>query len=275
VRPLLITRGLCGFLYLFPNYWALKYISLSDDTTLSFLNPLVTAVFARLFLKEAYSTKQACAALCSLFGVILIARPPFLFAYRATDKMDALNDSGSHRVTPTLRLIAVGAALLSVLGMSMAQISMRAIGKRAHPMHMMNYFSLWCVLAAGPGMIISSTEPVFPRRWEAGCLLILMSIFGFLAQILLTMGLQRETAARGSMGVYVQVIFAAVLEFAFFGTVPSPLTIVGAGVIIACAMYVVLSKRPQDDVMKVREPVIEEGSPGRQQPDESQSLLSS
>ncbi|EIW77919.1 integral membrane protein DUF6 [Coniophora puteana RWD-64-598 SS2] len=273
LRVLLTARGMFGLLFLFPNYWALKYLSLSDDTSLSFLSPLVTAVFARLFLKEAYSKKQACAALCSLFGVILVARPPFLFDRLGAGRIHASSNLIDGDIPSAQRFIAVGAALLSVLGGSMAQISMRAIGKRAHPMHMMNYFSLWCVLTAGPGMALFEIEPVFPRQWQSICMLVMMSVFGFLAQILLTMGLQRETAARGSMGVYVQVIFAAVFELIFFGTVPSPLTVAGGVIIIACAVCVVLSKQPQKEVATVREPVVEEGSVPRQQSDESQRLL--
>jgi hypothetical protein len=42
-------------------------------------------------------------------------------------------------------------------------------------------------------------------------MLIMIGIFGFFAQILLTMGLQRETAGRGTMAVYTQVRF--ILEF--------------------------------------------------------------
>lgn len=36
-------------------------------------------------------------------------------------------------------------------------------------------------------------------------MLLMIGIFGFMAQVLLTMGLQRETAGRGTMAVYVQV----------------------------------------------------------------------
>ena len=54
------------------------------------------------------------------------------------------------------------------------------------------------------------------------------------------MGLQRETAARGSMGVYLQVIFAGILERIFFKTVPSLLSMVGAVIIMASAIYVVV-----------------------------------
>lgn len=54
------------------------------------------------------------------------------------------------------------------------------------------------------------------------------------------MGYQRETAARGSMGQYMQLLFAGTLEYIFFDTVPSTLSIIGAAIIMASAIYVIV-----------------------------------
>ncbi|KAI6021008.1 hypothetical protein EDC04DRAFT_2734844, partial [Pisolithus marmoratus] len=63
----------------------------------------------------------------------------------------------------------------------------------------------------------------------------------------LTMGLQRETAARGTIGVYVQVIFAGVLDvfFFLFKTVPTLLSFPRTGIIMTCVIYIVLAKQKQ------------------------------
>lgn len=41
VRLLLVARGFVGFFGLFPGYYALRYLSLSDATVLSFLAPVL------------------------------------------------------------------------------------------------------------------------------------------------------------------------------------------------------------------------------------------
>jgi hypothetical protein len=46
---------------------------------------------------------------------------------------------------------------------------------------------------------------VLPTQIEWVFLFVLIGIFGFVAQVLLTLGLQRETAGRGTMAIYVQV----------------------------------------------------------------------
>ena len=48
-------------------------------------------------------------------------------------------------------------------------------------------------------------QVVFPTRWDWLAMLLMIGIFGFCAQVLLTLGLQRETVGRGTMAVYVQV----------------------------------------------------------------------
>ena len=55
-------------------------------------------------------------------------------------------------------------------------------------------------------MVIMKTPFIIPSRSDWFVLLILMGIFGFCAQVLMTMGLQRETAGRASMALYTQVM---------------------------------------------------------------------
>lgn len=56
-----------------------------------------------------------------------------------------------------------------------------------------------------PRMIIFKDSFIVPTRILWLALLVMIGIFGFLAQALLTMGLQRETAGRGAMAMYIQV----------------------------------------------------------------------
>ena len=94
-------------------------------------------------------------------------------------------------------------------------------------------------------------------------LLGLIGLFGLGAQITLTVGLQRETASRGSLANYVQVriffnvtvsslynpftqlsllrvkiLYAIVLQRIFFHVYPSFLSLVGAGLILGCVVYI-------------------------------------
>jgi drug/metabolite transporter (DMT)-like permease len=240
VRKLLVIRGVTGFFGLCGLYLSLQYLSVADATVLTFLTPLSTAVAGCLLLKEGYSVTQAVAGVCSLLGVVLIARPPFLF-----NSMPAAMPVGHHllETTPAQRMLAVGASMMGVVGGTGAYTSIRAIGKRAHPMHVMTFFSLWCTIIASLGMVVFNIPVVYPRSWRWSLLLFMVGVYGFAAQTLLTLGLQRETVSRGSTGVYFQMLFAVVLERLILGVVPSLLSVLGAAIIMSSALCVVLTKR--------------------------------
>ncbi|KAG1748151.1 hypothetical protein EDB19DRAFT_1872592 [Suillus lakei] len=240
VRTLLVIRGISGFLGLCGLYLSLQYLSVADATVLTFLTPLTTAVAGCVLLKEGYSVTQAIAGVFSLIGVVLIARPPFLF-----NSMPAAIPDVYYlpETTPAQRLVAVGASMIGVVGATGAYTSIRAIGKRAHPMHVMTFFSLCCTIMSSLGMVVFNIPVVYPRSWRWALLLLMVGGFGFVAQTLLTLGLQRETVSRGSTGVYIQILFAVVLERLIFGVVPSLLSVLGAAIIMSSALYVVLTKR--------------------------------
>ncbi|KAJ7471884.1 hypothetical protein FB451DRAFT_1090009 [Mycena latifolia] len=240
VRTLLIFRGVTGFIGLNGTYFSLQYLSLSDVTVLSFLVPICTAISGSFFLKETFTRREAVAGLCSLFGVVLIARPDFLFG--------AL--PGSSPVEEKHRMLAIGIALCGVVGTTGAMTSIRAIGQRAHPMHLLSFFSLQSVIAGSILMAIMQEPIVIPTRLAWLVLLTVIGILGFVAQILLTMGFQRETAGRASMALYTQIIFASALERIFFHTTPTSLSLLGTAIIMTSAIYVALTKKKNPDAEK-------------------------
>jgi len=193
-----------------------------------------------VFLKEHLSIGEVLAGLCSFFGVVLISRPQFLFG----SSQEFLDPSkGQLDVTPANRMLSVIAALIGVLGATGTYTVLRAIGKRAHVLHSLTFFSSQSVLVSTLGMILFRIPPVVPTRILWVVMLFLISVLGLIAQILLTMGLQLETAGRGTLAVYTSVIFAVIFEFAVFHTTPSALSITGALVIISSSIYTSLTKR--------------------------------
>jgi len=247
VRLLLVTRGFSGFFGLFGVYFSLNYLSLSDTTVLTFLGPLTTAAAAALILREKFTLKEGIAGVFSLVGVVLIARPQFLFgtAQQVPDHGHIVE--GGHgdpfeRGTPAERLLAVGLSLLGVLGGTGAALSIRKIGMRAHALHSLNAFSAYCVVASGIAMLWQQPHLVFPKRIEWVLMLLFIGVVGFIAQTMVTLGIQRETISRGLMGNYVQIIFATAFERIFFHTTPSPLSIFGTLIIMSSAIYVALTK---------------------------------
>ena len=97
---------------------------------------------------------------------------------------------------------------------------------------------MWCCFVSIVGMIILQVPIIMPRSFTFVILMLGIGVFGFVGQLLLTMGLQRETASRGSLGLYVQILFAAIAERWIFHATPSYLSLLGTCIILSCAVYI-------------------------------------
>lgn len=179
---------------------------------------------------------QAAATFTSLFGVVLIAKPVFLFGKHA-------GSGGPDAPTPHQRALAVTAALLSALGSAGAYTIIRYIGKRCKPLHSMSYFSAMCVVVTTLYPFFIDSPPVYRANLNFWLLMLPIGIFGFVAQITLTMGLQRENAGRGTLAVYSNIIFSLLLERVVFGTYPDLWSLLGSAIIIGSALRVALAKK--------------------------------
>ncbi|KAE9398047.1 hypothetical protein BT96DRAFT_1020384 [Gymnopus androsaceus JB14] len=230
VRLLLMFRGFTGFFGLFGIYFALRYLSLSDATVLTFLSPLCTSVAGAIFLAETVGRKEIFA------GVFQPGRGQYLsqdqrhlisFIEHGVNFTSLSNSTISNSsppppsATPTERLIAVGVSLVGVLGSAGAYTSIRAIGTRAHALHSMVSFSGYSVIVSAIGLAVTHTPIVIPTSPIWLLLLLEIGVFGFCAQIFLTLGFQRETASRGTLAIY---------------------TLVGTLIIVGSALWVAVTK---------------------------------
>lgn len=206
VRWLLIARGFFGFFGVSGMYWSLLYLPLADATVITFLAPSLACFACSILLKEPFTRVERLAALVSLTGVVLIARPTTLFG-SSTSSSEAVPSSGNSdaapaspdasnydNVTPAQRLFAVGIALVGVMGAAIVFTVIRWIGKRAHPLVSVNYFAVWCSLISlvaqfalpGVGFLV----PADLRDWS---LLLFLGCCGF---IMVSFPLLRAIEAR-------------------------------------------------------------------------------
>jgi len=235
VRGLLVLRGSSGFIGLAGMYFSLEHLLLSDATMLTFVTPILTGFSGVIFLKEPFSVRRVLSGVFSFFGVILIARPQFLFG--------SPKGGPSEVVLPKERMQSVVAGLLGVLGATGAYTLIRAIGKRAHTLHCLVFFSFSCILGSTTGMVLFKIFPVIPTDTLWLVMLLFIGILGLMSQVLLVMGFQQETASRGVLATYTAVVFAIVNELIVFRTTPSALSIAGATIIISSAIYTSLTKK--------------------------------
>ncbi len=211
-RGLLLLRSLFGFGALSCFYYAIIHLPLADATVLQFTNPVFTAFLAAGILGESMGVGAFVLSLLSLGGVVLVARPTFLFG----------------AVAVPLDHYAVGIALLGALCSASAYVTIRVLRATEDPMVIVFNFAFFSTVAALPTAL-----PGFhlPDAREA-LLLLATGVTTFLGQVFLTHGLVRERAGRATAIGYLQIVFAALWGLLIFAEVPTLLTIAGAALIV-------------------------------------------
>ncbi|KAF3907271.1 hypothetical protein ABW20_dc0108632 [Dactylellina cionopaga] len=257
VRWLLIARGVGGFFGVFGLYYSLAYLDISDATVITFLAPSVAGFACYLILKEPFTKTEMIGGLVSLAGVILIARPTAVFQTNGSpEESGSVGSGGSEpppsqgeiklnlgEVTSSQRVTAILVALVGVLGAASAFTTIRWIGKRAHPLISVNYFSAWCSIVSFLGLLvipgIGFKAPQTLLQWT---LLAGIGVCGFCMQFLLTAAVQREKVGLVTHMIYAQMIFALIWDKLLWDRLPAWTSLLGSCLILGSAFWVAIQK---------------------------------
>jgi drug/metabolite transporter (DMT)-like permease len=219
-RGLLFLRGLLGFGGLSCFYFALTKLPLADATVIFYSNPVLTALFAAVFLDERLGPAEIAGALVSFAGITLIARPSFLFGDAASG----------------LNLVYVGVAFAGALCAAGAYAVVRTLRDTEHPLVIVFYFPLVATIGSVP--TAGFTDMQWPTLYEWVLLIGGVGLTAQIAQVLLTNGLHKERAGRAMAMTYLQIVFAAVWGMLFFQEFPDLLSILGALAVIGGTIVV-------------------------------------
>ncbi|KAJ5610760.1 hypothetical protein N7510_007479 [Penicillium lagena] len=260
----LLLRAVCGFTGVYGLYYSVQYLPLSEATVITFLAPIMTCYACSWKIPgETFSRRQQLAAVVSLAGVVLIARP---FSKRSSsgdsENPDAA-DSYHH-------ILATVVAFVGVIGAAGAYTSIRLIGKRAHPLVSVTYFSTVTTVISLVAMACVPGIPFrFPSTKTEWGLLGGLGVCGFLLQFLLTAGLsyvppasvapKAGQGARATSMVYTQMLFALFYDKVVWGSTPKPISVVGSALILCCAVYVAVAQEPRTELSVDRGDPREEG----------------
>ncbi|GFF41626.1 uncharacterized membrane protein YMR253C [Aspergillus lentulus] len=264
VLGLLIFRAMGGFFGVYSIYYAVQYLPLSEATVLTFLAPILCCYACSLFIpNETFTRRQQLAAVVSMGGVVLIARP---FSSSATPPDPGEPEAHKPGTTDEFqRIVAILAMMVGVLGSTCAYTSIRIIGQRCHPLVSVTYFSMFTTVMSFLAMLLVPSVPFkLPETGLEWALIVGLGVCGFLLQFLLTAGLSyvpppprrsrrvsggdgsESKPARSSSGsratsmIYTQMLFALFYDKVVWGNTLSPLSWAGSALIVGSALYVAL-----------------------------------
>eukprot|EP00835_Amoeboradix_gromovi_P004500 NODE_354_length_10253_cov_0.271519.p2 type:complete len:321 gc:universal NODE_354_length_10253_cov_0.271519:1473-511(-) len=129
------------------GFWGAVNMELSDATILKFTAPLFTMILARYYLKESISWFKKIGMILGFVGVILTARPPFLFKQAMS--------TGHYYAHRDYAVIAV---IGSSLCMACSTIATKQLANKVHYFSLMFYMSAVYLLFAVPLKYFQNAE---------------------------------------------------------------------------------------------------------------------
>jgi drug/metabolite transporter (DMT)-like permease len=213
------VRGLSVAVATIAMFTAVWLMPLAEATTITFTQPMITALLAALFLGERLRRATIVATLVAFAGVVIVLRPNFA-------------DIGLAALLP----------LLVALFMAVLMIANRATAGAAGPWAMQAYVSITAsVILIGATVVghFSGSER-FAMHWPewhvfARCAFIAFS--ATLAHLMIYMGTVRAGAATVAPMTYGQLLGAVLLGWLFFGETPDPMALLGAAIIVGAGLY--------------------------------------
>lgn len=214
-------RGIVGTLAMGLSFAGLHYLPLPEVTALGYVAPILVVIFAAIMLGERIRLVRISAVGVGLLGVVVILLP-------------RLTAEGSRD-----ELIGAGIVLASAACAAFAQIFVKRMTGTERPEAIVFYFALTATLLS---FLTLPFGWVMPRGiewvWMIGA-----GLLGAVGQLLLTTSYRFAEVSVLAPFTYVSMLSALMIGWLFFDEAPTIQILVGAALVIASGVAVVLRER--------------------------------
>ncbi|XP_001359659.1 solute carrier family 35 member G1 [Drosophila miranda] len=232
-RVILLMRCFMGTTGLMLSFYAFRHMPLADASVIIFSTPVFVAIFARAFLKEPCTMFNVITINITLVGVVLITRPPFVFGETTPPPDEQLTGRPYDIWGPV-------AAFSSTLFGANVYILLRALKNLHFSVIMTNFGATALVYTL---IVCASIGAVcWPSCGRDRWLVLVLGVFSFLGQILLTLSLQIEQAGPVAIARCADIVFAFIWQMIFFGETPNGYSLFGALMVISSVILTALKK---------------------------------
>ncbi|KAJ8041400.1 Solute carrier family 35 member G1 [Holothuria leucospilota] len=220
---LMCVRGLTGVSGIISFFRALQYMPTGDATVIVCSAPIFVGIFARIFLKEAFGFLDIVLTFIVVAGVVLIAKPPFLFGQEV--------GGGSQS-----NVIGSAYAFGSCVSCALAYVINRKLGllRVDSFVNVLHFIVIGTIVSAILNTVLGgwSIPPCGIVRFE----LVVMGTTTFVAQCLITYSYKIEKGIIVSLLQTNEVIFAYLLEFLFFSVTPDLIGLAGVVAVMSASV---------------------------------------
>lgn len=211
------TRSVVGLFSMFLNFYAITLLPLAEATTIGFSTPLFATALSPLLLREAVGRDRWLAVGVGFAGVLIVLQP------------------GGHAIP--VRSLAAG--IVAAAGVAFVHVTLRQIGATERATTTVFWFNAASLVATAALMpFVMRAHDGWAWPWLA-----LVGVAGGAAQILMTASLRFATVPTLAPFDYGQLVWATLLGWLLFASVPLPATLLGGALIAASGIVIALRER--------------------------------
>jgi len=200
-------RSFIGAIAMYAIFVGLRNLELAEVTSMAFSGPIWVVIFSILFLGEKVRMKRWLAVGLGFVGVLIISKPGF----------DNLN---LYYIYP----------VIFTLGFAGVSIFIRKLTLVGEPVYLIAFYFSLCSAIFGL-FTLPFGGWIMPTTYDFS-LLILIGLFGSIANLLLTKSYQLAEISLTTPLKYLSLFFAIIFGFYLFNEIPTIYTLLGAGLIV-------------------------------------------
>ena len=216
-----VWRGLVGTLAMGMGFAGLGYLPLPEVTAIGYAAPLLTVVFAAMFLGEEVRIFRVTAVALGLVGVLIVLSP----------RLTVMNGAQTNHAEALGAMLVLGSAVFAAL----AQVFVRKLVMTERTPAIVFWFSLTA------SVLSLATLPfgwVVPSSGEAA-LLVMAGLLGGVGQIFLTSSYREADASVVAPFDYASMLFALLIGYFVFAEVPTMTMLGGAALVVTAGCLII------------------------------------
>lgn len=220
-----VWRGVVGTTAMGLGFAGLGYLPLPEVTAIGYAAPLLTVVFAAMFLGEEVRAFRITAVALGLVGVLIVLSP----------RLTTLNDARVATAEALGAMLVLGGAVFAAL----AQVFVRKLVITEQTSAIVFWFSLTATLLS---LVTLPFGWVIPTAGEA-LMLVASGLLGGVGQILLTTSYREADASVVAPFEYVSMLFALAIGYFVFEEVPTLTMLFGAALVVTAGILIIWRER--------------------------------
>ena len=218
-----VWRGLVGTSAMGLGFAGLGLLPLPEVTAIGYAAPLLVVIFAAMFLNEEVRAFRLSAVVLGLIGVLIVLSPRL-----------SLGAQTDHAQTLGAVLVLMGAVCAAL-----AQVFVRKLVFTEETAAIVFWFSVTAT-------VLSLLTLPWGWAWPSPAalvMLVLAGLLGGLGQIFLTSSYRFADASLVAPFDYTSMILALIVGYFVFDEVPTLTMILGASIVIAAGVMIILRER--------------------------------